>query len=223
MMRLWEYWGKSLTFFLCPSSLCHAIFTYFSLSSGFINLHMVPSLQITEGNTCKTVQILWGCECWCNKIFTETREKSPMDGRHESMMPALATRIILSFWTRHDSLPNTRIYSFQGFHVFWNGASSLTVLESSPLPNCHIPLHPPVVSQPKALVASKVIIVLSLSSYFWTVCSDDWRGSIGNYGRGGSVAPQRRGSIHGTSFRGVNRPIDSVYCRNKVASSLLVT
>jgi hypothetical protein len=39
--------------------------------------------------------------------------------------------------------------------------------------------------------------------------------------KGKSSIPKeiRGGSIHGTLFRGVSRPIDSFYCRNEVASS----
>jgi hypothetical protein len=53
---------------------------YISLSSVLIDFHIIPSLKITEGRSCKTRQILRGCEGWCKKIFTEIMEKSPLDG-----------------------------------------------------------------------------------------------------------------------------------------------
>jgi hypothetical protein len=68
---------------LCSASAWRAMSIYLPFSSLFIALHMVPSLQITKGNTRKTIHITWGCEGWCEKIFTETELRQW--GKHSSL------------------------------------------------------------------------------------------------------------------------------------------
>jgi hypothetical protein len=118
-----------------------------------------------------------------------------MDGRDYcravrwgNLLLALASRINLSFGTH---MSHDQIFIWAKTFAFWNGAFSSTALESSPFIR-YIPHHPRGLCQPKDLVASESNLMLLLITFLWTECSDNKKGSTGNYGGEGSIADRRR-------------------------------
>jgi hypothetical protein len=183
---------------LCSRSSWCAKSKYLFFSSIFMCCHILPSLKMTKGNTCKTSQILWGWECWFKKIFTGTTERTSTNGRDgciavrwSNLLPTLASRIILSFGICCDSWPN--IYLFQDFYVISNVTSSLTAPESSTFIPLLYSLPPPCGLCPQKNPADSeshhsVITANILVNRMFTQS----KGSVGIHGRGGSIAAAKR-------------------------------